>query len=681
MKKAMKQIFSALMMLAMVFVAVSCQNDDFAQGQATRPMTINAVAEAVGTGTRADLVYKYDVVWRTGDQILVKGDGKSATFNLTGGEGTTEGTFACQDSPFTSGTDVEAFYPKEVVDGENLVWPTKQEGTTVPMYSKGKVYESTAEKFAFKSLGSVLQIVFNSEQADIKLKSITITDDEKTLSGKFTVNTDGQAVISATDKAGITLDFGETGKALGRGANFFNIAVPSGAYSKLNIVFTDIKGATCTMKGSATLGYNKVARLVLTGSGFIPAGSRGSAEVNTEAGIEGNKVNWVQLWEGGPKFAEYNVGVTHGKAESFGGYYTWGGSYKNGDGIEWIDDHNESPIALKGNKDTATKLWGKKWRMPAFEDFAGLFTNCTTEYIKDPNDPERLLGIKITGKGAYAANSIFLPAAGYISGGDYSEDPVGVYWSSTPYEYADEYGFEIFFYEGMTDYDIDYRGYAYSVRAVLNEIPTTGTAEATIGGEQVDVNWVQLWEDGPKFAEYNVGVTDGKTTSYGGYYAWGGSQTMVDDHNTGTADLTGDSDTATKLWGNNWRMPTKDEFVALKNNCTCTWTEDYNGTGINGLLCKGKAGTAYENNCIFLPAAGYALNKIWNANELGAYWSSFASTNVSIATYMTFESALSLTLTTTTRSSLSSVRAVLRDFTDSYVTTEELTESDFNWKE
>ncbi|MCQ2383171.1 MAG: 2-hydroxyglutaryl-CoA dehydratase, partial [Clostridia bacterium] len=36
-----------------------------------------------------------------------------------------------------------------------------------------------------------------------------------------------------------------------------------------------------------------------------------------------------------------------------------------------------------------------------------------------------------------------------------------------------------------------------------------------------------------------------------------------DDHNTGTSDLYGDTDTATKLWGDNWRMPTNDEFSDL----------------------------------------------------------------------------------------------------------------------
>ncbi len=45
-------------------------------------------------------------------------------------------------------------------------------------------------------------------------------------------------------------------------------------------------------------------------------------------------------------------------------------------------------------------------------------------------------------------------------------------------------------------------------------VTTTGKAYAT--GPDCDVNWVQLWKNGPKFAEYNVGATS--VTDYGGYY-------------------------------------------------------------------------------------------------------------------------------------------------------------------
>ena len=149
-----------------------------------------------------------------------------------------------------------------------------------------------------------------------------------------------------------------------------------------------------------------------------------------------------------------------------------------------------------------------------------------------------------------------------------------------------------------------------------------GTAKATIGGSEVDVNWVQLWEDGPKFAEYNVGVTDGKAESYGGYYAWGGSQDKVDDHNTGNVVLTGDADTATKLWGSAWRMPTKAELDDLLANCDVEWTTV---NGVNGRKFTGKGD--FDSNSVFLPAAGYCSQGNVYENSSGHYWSSTPTGN------------------------------------------------------
>ncbi len=172
-----------------------------------------------------------------------------------------------------------------------------------------------------------------------------------------------------------------------------------------------------------------------------------------------------------------------------------------------------------------------------------------------------------------------------------------------------------------------------------------GKAKATIGGSEVDVNWVQLWKDGPKFAEYNIGATS--ATEYGGYYCWGGTYNnnpnlegfaWHSDRAKGVTNLSGDTDTATKLWGPNWRMPTKDELAegeevrhelqltgGLLYECTCTWVNDYNGTRVNGVLCTGKG--AYLCNSIFLPAAGIANNVSGTPNMSGQstqcrYWTS-----------------------------------------------------------
>ena len=152
--------------------------------------------------------------------------------------------------------------------------------------------------------------------------------------------------------------------------------------------------------------------------------------------------------------------------------------------------------------------------------------------------------------------------------------------------------------------------------------PTKGTAKRT---GDVDVKWVQLWENGPKFAEYNVGATS--ATEYGGYFTWGGNSAngegvWNDYYNNGESNLscTGDNitDTATKLWGSNWRMPTKAELQALLANCEVEWTIV---DGLQGRKFTGK--DTYSSNSIFLPAAGHCNGgNVLGQDYDGFYWSS-----------------------------------------------------------
>ena len=189
--------------------------------------------------------------------------------------------------------------------------------------------------------------------------------------------------------------------------------------------------------------------------------------------------------------------------------------------------------------------------------------------------------------------------------------------------------------------------------------PTTtafgkGTAQAMIGGVKKQVNWVQLWKDGPKFAEFNVGAT--AIDDYGGLYAWGGLYNLGgDDYYTGEGPLPANRDVATQKWGANWRLPTYNEMNDLINNCTVQSTVRYG----KGLIFTGKED--YDENSIFLPAAGvYASCCGYEAiGKDGLYWISDYS-----------GSALGFTISNTDRYWLSmggqghrtccSVRAVLK---------------------
>lgn len=185
------------------------------------------------------------------------------------------------------------------------------------------------------------------------------------------------------------------------------------------------------------------------------------------------------------------------------------------------------------------------------------------------------------------------------------------------------------------------------------EQPTTGAVTRTGG---IVVKWVQLWEDGPKFAEYNVGANSAEGD--GGYYCWGGST----NRNTGSSkqgacsSLTGDDDTATKLWGRNWRMPTRDELQGLIDNCD-SGAEKLNG--VTGIRYRGKG--IYAGNSIFLPFAG---DGNLNHGAFGYYYSSESDNDTKKpfrlveTSYLIFSS---VEVKTIDGNNLCSVRAVLTD--------------------
>lgn len=161
----------------------------------------------------------------------------------------------------------------------------------------------------------------------------------------------------------------------------------------------------------------------------------------------------------------------------------------------------------------------------------------------------------------------------------------------------------------------------------LDYLITTGSHLTNVGGVYYGIKWVQLWADGPKFAECNVGSEHLAPEDAGGYYTWGGTHSIVHlpsptTYNDGMVQLTGDNDIATRLWGSPWRMPTKAELEALLANCNVEYTSV---NGVSGYRFTGKV-KPYNANSIFLPAAGYCGHNnngtIYSDGKIAYYWSS-----------------------------------------------------------
>ena len=145
----------------------------------------------------------------------------------------------------------------------------------------------------------------------------------------------------------------------------------------------------------------------------------------------------------------------------------------------------------------------------------------------------------------------------------------------------------------------------------------SGNSNSHVGHEWVDLGL----PSGLKWATCNVGASS--PGDYGDYFAWGETESNDNYDNCISSgklwdDIAGDSsrDAARANWGGSWRMPTKDEFQELIDNCTCTWTTQNGHKGYKLISRK-------NGNSIFLPAAGYRRGGVlYDDGKLGFYRSS-----------------------------------------------------------
>lgn len=590
----MKKYF--FMAMAAIAALNSCSRDnEFEQIQAGSQGLVFTATMENSEATRATLDNKR-AAWEAGDQISINGKKYSAQ-----GAGTTT-TFKA-DAEGATGETYNAYFPADLYDGTTATLPAIQnyeEGEfNMPMYAS-----STTTELEFKNLCAVLAIKVTS--ADIAtLKSIKVASDQK-MNGKFTVS-DKKAVIADENGTNVVVLASFRTLTLTEEGTTFYIAIPAQEYKYLNI-FLSADGKTYTQ----AMATKKAA-----GLGDITRSNIFNIDYENNA---------TKLWEGDLFIADCNVGAT--SPEEYGGHYCWGSSYDESEG--WKGEYYEEDIQLTGDFDIATKLWGDNWRMPTnyeLKTLKDLGSNYTNDYILICNSND------------YSGSSVSLPAAGYCDDNGFhlkrnynnTDWTTGCYWSSTPNNSYDDNAYYLSFYRGsgklQSDMLFSSRSLAYSVRAVLEEAEspeppapaTKGKARRT-GGYKVE--WVQLWENGPKFAVYNVGAENNKPEDFGGYYCWGSSYDESkgwkgEYYNENDDNLPGDYDTATNLWGNNWRMPTIEEFRALKENCS---RKDETVGGHTGHRFTGKGN--YASNSIFLPNAGDYDNTGLTDEGLSFYWSS-----------------------------------------------------------
>lgn len=195
--------------------------------------------------------------------------------------------------------------------------------------------------------------------------------------------------------------------------------------------------------------------------------------------------------------------------------------------------------------------------------------------------------------------------------------------------------------------------------------PGTGVAEGR--------SWVDLGlPSGNKWATCNIGANS--AGEWGKFYAWGDTVTKQE-YSATTCNAFGKTveqlnssgitnkgnilnakyDAANSNWGGYWKMPTREDFKELVDECTWTWTTV---GSVSGYEIKSKK--EGNTNSIFLPAAGSKdLYDILKQGVQGWYWASTAvSTQNYLSWSLTFDLDEGIQITPLSRRSGFTIRAI-----------------------
>ena len=370
-------------------------------------------------------------------------------------------TWSWSDTPF--------FF--EMPDGDVFVTATFAEGGVPP--------PEEAFVFGGDETGTVGEVVRftvapKEEGAEFFLADFSVPEGSGL--GLADVATDYPEVRFTPDKAGWFCFVFEVADEGGFGARCIEVKGGDdpgpGPGTELRITKMEVRG------GTVTLGYAGEAKsvegtddLAAGDSWRTVAGAAIDAENKTATLPEGKRFlrlsmeegggeaehRGVQLWEGGPFWAETNLGAE--KPEDTGLYFWWGDTvgYRR-EGDAWVAsdgsstnfsfNENNTPTygkspaellsggwttaegVLAPTHDAAQVQWGGGWRMPTDQE---LYDLCYNKCDWTSTEQDGVKGYVVRGRGDFADASIFLPAGGngYWTSLSYAGS-YGYFWSSVP---------------------------------------------------------------------------------------------------------------------------------------------------------------------------------------------------------------------------------------------------------
>ena len=275
----MKRITFSLALAAITLTA--CQQDlnidtNNSEGYALFTATTESSATKTALNKNGE---GYDVLWQDGDQITIV-DAVSNVGVYKTASTTTKGAFSYVSGAAATTPDYKAWYPASIYNAGTPTLPATQEYAADNIKNSPMYAESSTETLSFKNICGIIRLNVSTTMNGKKVRSIALSATQP-MSGAISnaaILASDSYVAEISEGAGVTLDCGESGVAIGTEPTAFHFAVPANSYTglKITVLTTDGDFQTRTLKSDQSIDVGRSSI--------------------TEVTIPFNKLNLVQHW-------------------------------------------------------------------------------------------------------------------------------------------------------------------------------------------------------------------------------------------------------------------------------------------------------------------------------------------------------------------------------------------------
>lgn len=270
--RIMKRFFFISVMAALALTA--CQKEqNIDENKTDTPVIFSATTESSATKTALSQNGEhYDVLWQEGDQITIV-DAESKVGIYQTASTTTQGSFSYMSGTAATTPDYKAWYPASIYNAGTPTLPAKQEYAEGNIKNSPMYAESSTESLSFKNICGIIRLNISTTMSGKKVRSIALSATQPmsgAISNAATLANDYIATVS--EGAGVTLDCGESGVAIGNDPTAFHFAVPANSYTglKITVLTTDGDFQTRTLKSeqSIVVGRSSIADITISFNEF-----------------------------------------------------------------------------------------------------------------------------------------------------------------------------------------------------------------------------------------------------------------------------------------------------------------------------------------------------------------------------------------------------------------------------